>query len=138
MPRRGDGGFLLGLIMKIESQRKYRTYLIVLVYLIMAMMGIRLGYYQHIPKQIGFFYAIALSLILTEICIVDSRIVGKPLSIFSYWLIFWFYHVSVPICIIRARGKFGLVIVVAHFIGLMLVQTIFSFLTRYLVFGRFL
>ena len=129
---------MLDLIMKIESQRRYRTFLIVLVYLIMAMMGIRLGYYQNIPKELGYVYAIALSLVLTQICIVDSRIVGKPLSIFSYWLIFWFYHVSVPICIIRARGKFGLVIVVAHFIGLMLIQAIFSFLTRYLVFSRFL
>ena len=124
--------------MKIESQRRYRTYLIVLVYFIIAMMGIRIGRFQYISRGIGFFYALALALVLTEICILDSRIVGKPLSIFSYWLIFWFYHISVPICIIRARGKFGLILVVAHFIGLMLVQTIFSLLTRYLVFGRFL
>jgi hypothetical protein len=124
--------------MKTKSQRRYRTYLIVLVYLIIAMMGIRLGRYQYISKGIGFFYALALGLVLTEICIVDSRIVGKPLSIFSYWLVFMLYGFAVPICIIRARGKFGLVIVAVHFIGLMLVQTIFSFLTRYLVFGRFL
>ena len=123
--------------MKIESQRRYRTYLIVLVYFIMVMMGIRLGYYQYIPKELSYIYSIALALILTEICIVDSRIVGKPLSLLSYWLIFWAYHISVPICIIRARGKFGLVIVVAHFIGLALVQVIFTLLTRYLAFGVF-
>ena len=124
--------------MKIESQRRYRTFLIVLAYLIMAMMGIRLGYYQYISRGRELVYSLALGLVLTQICIVDSRITGKPLSIFSYWLIFWFYHVSVPICIIRARGKFGLIIVVAHFMGLMLIQAIFSLLTRYLVLGRFL
>jgi hypothetical protein len=124
--------------MKIDGQRRYRTYLIVLVYLIIAMMGIRIGCFQYISRGINFIYSIALALILTEICIVDSKIVGKPLSIFSYWLIFWFYHISVPICIIRARGKFGFVIIAAHLIGLILVQTIFSFLTRFLAFGGFL
>ena len=123
--------------MKIESQKRYRTYLIVLVYFIISMMGIRLGFYQYISKGIDLLYSLALALILTEICIVDSRIVGKPLSIFSYWLIFIFYGYAIPICIIRAHGKFGVVIVAAHLIGLMLVQTMFSFLTRYIVSGRF-
>ncbi|MCP4613305.1 MAG: hypothetical protein GY845_31835 [Planctomycetes bacterium] len=123
--------------MNIESQRRYRTYLIVLVYLIMAMKGIRLGRYQYISIGIEFAYSLALALILTEICIVDSRIVGKPLSIFNYWIVFMFYGYAVPVCIIRARGKFGLVIVVAHFIGLMLIHVISSLLTSYLVFGRF-
>jgi hypothetical protein len=127
----------MGLIMTIESQKRYRTYLIVLVYFIMAMMGIRIGRFQYISRGINFIYSIALVLILTEICIVDSRIVGKPLSIFSYWLVFIFYGYAVPICIIRARGKFGIVIVAAHLIGLMIVQTMFSFLTRYIVSDRF-
>jgi len=121
--------------MKIESQRRYRTYLIVLVYLIMAIMGIRLGFYQYISRGWELVYSLALAPILTEICIVDSRIVGKPLSIFSYWLVFMFYGYAVPICIIRARGKFGLVIVAAHLIGLILVSTVFWIVTSYLVYG---
>jgi hypothetical protein len=121
--------------MKIESQRRYRTYLIVLVYLTMAIMGIRLGYYQYISRGRELVYSLALALFLTEICIVDSRIVGKPLSIFSYWLVFMFYGYAVPICIIRARGKFGLVIVAAHLIGLILVSTISFLTTDFLVYG---
>ena len=121
--------------MKIESQRRYRTYLIVLVYFIIVMMGIRFGFYQYISKGIDLFYSLALALVLTEICIVDSRIVGKPLSIFSYWLVFIFYGYAVPICIIRARGKFGLVIVAAHLIGLTLIFIISALITTYLVHG---
>jgi hypothetical protein len=121
--------------MKIESQRRYRTYLIVLVYFIISMMGIRVGFYQYISKGIDLLYSLALALILTEICIVDSRIVGKPLSIFSYWLIFIFYGYAVPICIIRAHGKFGIVIVAAHLIGLILVYTISFFITDFLAHG---
>ena len=121
--------------MKIESQRRYRTYLIVLAYLILAMKGIRFGYYQYISKEIEFFYSLVLALILTEICIVDCKIVGKPLSIFSYWLVFMLYGYAVPICIIRARGKFGIVIVAVHLIGLILVSTISILITDFLVHG---
>ena len=123
--------------MQIESQRKYRRFLIVLVYLIMAMMGIRFGIYQDISRGRQIIYSIALGLVLTQICIVDSRIVGRPLSIFSYWLIFIFYGVAVPVCIIRARGLSGIGILVAHFVGLMLVQIISSVVTSLLVYGRF-
>jgi hypothetical protein len=122
--------------MKIESQRRYRTYLIVLAYFIIAMMGIRIGRFQNISTGIGFFYALALALVLTEICIVDSRIVGKPLSIFSYWLIFMLYGYAVPICIIRARGKFGFVIVAVHLIGLILVSTTSFLITEFVVYGK--
>ncbi len=128
-------GFLMSLMMKIECQRRYRTYLIVLVYFIMAIKGIRFGYYQYISVGIGYFYSLALALVLTEICIVDSRIVGKPLSIFSYWLVFILYGYAVPICIIRAHGKFGLVIIAAHLIGLILVYVLSSFITTFLVHG---
>lgn len=121
--------------MKIENQKRYRRYLIVLVYFIMAMIGVRLGRYQHISAGIGFFYSLALALVLTKICIIDSRIIGKPLSIFSYWLIFIFYGFAVPICIIWKRGKAGLVIVAAHLIGLTLVYAISFLITDFLVYG---
>ena len=121
--------------MKIESQRRYRTYLIVLVYLIAIIMGIRNGCCDYISKGTDFIYSLALALILTEICIVDSRIVGKPLSIFSYWLVFMFFGYAVPICVIRARGKSGIVIIIAHYIGLILVSGISYFITDLIVHG---
>jgi hypothetical protein len=123
--------------MNIESQRRYRTYLIVFAYLIGAMKGIRYGYFQYIPIELNYFYSIVLALFLTEICIVDSRIVGKPLSIFSYWLVFMLYGIAVPICIIWKRGKFGLVMVTTHLIGLILVHTIFWIVTSLLVYEGF-
>ncbi len=124
--------------MQVKSQRRYRIFLIVLVYFIMAMMGVRLGISSGVmSREREIFYAYTLSLLLTQICIVDSRMVGQPLSIFSYWLIFIFYGIAVPVCIIRARGKAGLVIVGAHFICLMLVKIIFWFITSLIMYGRF-
>jgi len=119
----------------VKGQRRYRTFLIVLAYLIMAMMGIRLGIFQEISLGRNYIYSIALALVLTQICIVDSKIMGSPLPIFSYWLIFIFYGIAVPVCIIRARGRTGLVIVAAHYLGLMLVYIASCFITYLFVYS---
>jgi hypothetical protein len=102
----------------------------------MVVMGIRLGASPDgMPKEREYFYSLMLALVLTHVCIVDSKIIGKPLSIFSYWIVFWLYSIAVPVCIIRKRGWSGLKIVIVHFIGLILTQILSSFITLLLVYG---
>jgi hypothetical protein len=115
-------------VMQIESQKRYRMFLILLVYVVVALIGIRYGIHPEV-RSYDFINAIVLALVFTQLCIVDSKIVGKPLSIFSYWVVFIFYGIAVPICIIRAHGKKGLLIIVAHLFGLLLVLVMSSFIT---------
>ncbi len=122
-------------IMQIKSQKRYRMFLILLVYIFMALIGIRYGIHPEI-RSFDFINAIVLALVFTQLCIVDSKIVGKPLSIFSYWVVFMFYGIAVPICIIRAHGSRGLLIIVAHLFGLLLVLVMSSFITL-LLFEKF-
>ena len=123
--------------MNIESQRRYRTFLLVLVYFIVMMMGIANGASTSgISPGREFLFSLALALVLTQVCIVDRKIVGKPLLISSYWLVFIFYCIAVPICIVRARGLRGLAYVAAHFVGMVLVAIISLFFTM-LLFGQF-
>ena len=121
--------------MRIESQKRYRRFLIFLLYFVCVVIGIRVGVSWFVPIERQYLHSLVFALILTQICIVDSRIVDKPLSIFSYWLVFWLYHISVPICIIRARGVRGLGIVAGHLIGLILVYIIAMIVTSLLVHG---
>jgi hypothetical protein len=121
--------------MNIESQRRYRTFLLLLVYFIVIMMGIASGTsFSVMSREREYLYSFALALVLTQVCIVDSRIAGKPLSIFSYWLVFIFYGIAVPISIVRARGLRGLAHVAAHFVGMAL-TLIISFYVAGLLFG---
>ena len=121
--------------MNIESKRRYRTFLLVLVYFIVMMMGIADGASTYgLPQEREILYSLALALVLTQVCIVDRRIVGKPLLISSYWLVFILYRIAVPICIVRARGLRGLAYVAAHFVGMVLVLNISLFIAG-LVFG---
>ena len=107
-----------------------------LVYFIVMMMGIADGASTYgMPQEREILYSFALALVLTQVCIVDRRIVGKPLLISSYWLVLILYSIAVPICIVRARGLRGLAYVAAHFVGMVLVLTISLFFTM-LLFGK--
>jgi hypothetical protein len=123
-------------IMQIKSQKKYRMFLILLLYVVVALIGIRYGVHPEV-RAYDFINAIVLALVFTQLCIVDSRIAGKPLSIFSYWLVFIFYGIAVPICVVRAHGTKGLLIIIAHLFGLLVVLVMFSFITL-LLFEKFL
>ena len=103
--------------MKIEGQKRYRAFLILMAYLIMVMSGIRNGttYFENTSHE--FLYIMVLALTLTNICIVDGKITGKPLSIFSYWIVFIFYGIAVPVCIIRTHGIKGIPLVLLHSLG---------------------
>lgn len=75
--------------MWIRNLRRYRTFLIVYLYLVGMLLGIRTGYVGELGIE-KFLYAIATGLAVVKICEVDSRIVRKPLPINSSWLIFFF------------------------------------------------
>lgn len=121
----------------IKNQKRYRLFLIFLLYFVCMVIGIRIGVFWFVPIERQQFHSLVFALILTHICIVDSRIVGRPLSIFSYWLVFMLYGIAVPVCIIRARGIRGLGIIVCHLLGLMLVYITAAFITSSLVHGTF-
>ena len=120
--------------MNVESQRRYRTYLLVLAYLIVMMEGIGFGASTSgMTREKGILYSFALGLVLMQVCIVDCRIAGRPLPLSSYWLVFILYGIAVPICIVRARGLRGLGYVAAHCVGMALVL-ILSLLIAIVVF----
>jgi hypothetical protein len=125
-------------IVTIESQKRYRFFLIVLLYFVYAMIGITVGVFGFVPHERELLYRWIFALILTHICIVDCRIVGKPLSIFSYWLVFILYGVAVPVCIVRARGIRGVGIVAVHLVGLVFVHLVVVIVTSLLMHGRML
>jgi len=123
--------------MRIESQKRYRLFLISLLYFVCVVIGIRVGVSWFVPSERQYFHSLIFALILTHICIVDSRIARKPLSIFSYWLVFMLYHIAVPVCMIRARGIRGLGIVAGHILGLVLVYITAMIVTSLLVHGTY-
>jgi len=124
--------------MNIKSQKRYRLFLIVLLYFVSATIGIRIGAFGYVSAEREVLNSLLLALILTHLCIVDRRIVGKPLPTSFYWLVFILYGIAVPVCIIRARGLGGVVVVVIHFVGMLLVYLAAAIVTSLLVNGTML
>ena len=121
--------------MLIESQKRYRLFLIVIVYLIIAIRGLRNGTYLDMSMDREYLFSVIIALTLTHICIVDSKIVGKPLSIFSYWIVFIFCGIAVPVCIVRAHGIKGLGIIIIHLMGFVLIFSLSFYITWLFLYG---
>ena len=63
--------------MQTESQRRYRTFLIVLVYLIVLIYSIGLSSSFEVNQR-DFLYSVVMAFVLTQICIIDGKISGNP------------------------------------------------------------
>ncbi len=125
-------------IMNIESQKRYRLFLIVLLYLVCMTIGIMTGVSGIATSDRRLLQSLILAIILVNICILDSWIVGKPLPRFSYWLVFMLFFVAVPVCIVRARGIKGVGIVFGHLIGIVLAYFVALIVMSFLFHGRML
>ncbi len=122
--------------MQMESQRRYRTFLIVLVYLIVAIYGVGLSYSFEVNQR-DFLYSVIIAFVLTQICIVDGKISGNPLLPNTYWLVLILFPVAVPVLIIRAHGIKGAGILIIHLLGLIFVWIVTLLITNYFLYGTF-
>ena len=109
--------------MNTEIWKKYRLFLIILVYFIVTGgMGLNIYLNSKKPQPHDVLIWFLLAFLLTHISIVDSKIEGKPLPVFSYFFVLILYPIAVPICIIRAHGiRKGIKIIILHLVGLFLV-----------------
>lgn len=120
--------------MTIESLRKIRTFLIVLVYLVTSMFGIRFALPLYMGLR-GYLYNLVIGIIIAYICIIDSQISRKPLPTSTYWLILIFYPISIPICLIRSHRFKGILIFAIHLIGIVLIFSASFAVTNYIFDG---
>ena len=122
--------------MQTESQRRYRTFLIVLVYLIVLIYSIGLSSSFEVNQR-DFLYSVVMAFVLTQICIIDGKISGKPLLPNTYWLVLILYPVAVPVLIIRAHGIKGAGILIVHLLGLIFVSVVTLLIANYFLYGTF-
>jgi hypothetical protein len=78
---------------------------------------------------------LALQIILTTFCIVDSKCRGKPLLHSFYWIIFFSWPVSVPIYWVWTRGLKGIVTGMLFVISLVVVNLVAFVVTGFLAGG---
>jgi hypothetical protein len=109
--------------MQIESLKRYRLFLIVLVYLAVAIYSIGFGISFEVGQR-DLLYSVMIAFLLTQICMVDSRISGKALPPNSFWVVLMFYPIAVPMLIFRVHGFKGIGVLMIHIIAYLLVGII--------------
>lgn len=107
--------------MSFERLKKYRKFLVILFYFVIAVVGFDAYFNSEQIQPHNFILSFFVAALLTNLCVIDSKIVGKPLPFFSYFFVFILFYIATPICIIRAHGfKKGIKIILFHLVGLFL------------------
>ncbi len=120
--------------MNIESLKRYRTFLIVYVYIIVAIYGTRAA----LPIDMGlrgYLFGLVISFAVAYICIIDSHITRKSLPMPIFWFILAFFPASVLFYFTIAHGLKGLMFCAFHFIGIILIFSASFNITYYLVYS---
>ncbi|MHC4702779.1 MAG: hypothetical protein ACYTFQ_19625, partial [Planctomycetota bacterium] len=82
--------------MTTRALQRHRTLVIAFIYFVSASWAARRAIFEDLqPADIA--VATAFNVTMTTFCIVDSKCRGKPLLHSFYWIIFFSWHVSVPI-----------------------------------------
>jgi hypothetical protein len=79
--------------------------------------------------------SLAMSVVMVQFCIVDSRCRGKPLLHSFYWIIFFSWPLSVPVYWLWTRGIRGIIWAALFAISLEAVYIAVLVATGYLVWG---
>lgn len=60
------------------------------------------------------FFSVGLSVLATQFCMIDSKLVGKPLPWSMQWLVYFTWPLFVPIYLVWTRGWRKLHVVVLY------------------------
>lgn len=83
------------------------SWLFFLIYLLLS--------YQFDAVETAWLSGIFWGLLLTMWCREDAIIAGRPLPTLSLWIVFLFWPIAVPLCVIRIYGVlYGLLLVFLH------------------------
>ena len=116
-------------------QKKLRRVLGLSLYALAAAWGL----FPVVHPEHGVLYLLLIagfSSTITYWCIVDARVIGRPILFSFYWLIFFFWPIAVPIYLIWARRLRGLGFALLHYAGLCGVCLIVFNAAGYLTYGN--
>ena len=117
-----------------DHRKSVRFLLLLGFYLLAAIAGI-MGTGQLRSGVVHFLFSIMAASVATYWCVLDARILGRPIVQSVHWIMFFTWPLAVPIYLIRSRGLRGLGMVVLHGIGFVVVAVVAYHTAGYLVYG---
>ncbi|MBI4600715.1 MAG: hypothetical protein HY721_02030 [Planctomycetes bacterium] len=110
-----------------------RFVLVGILYLLAAVMGVRGAIFREL-QPIDLLLRLTLGVVVTMACVADARSLGKGIVLSAQWLILLTWPVSVPSCLIWARGAKDVWLTLVHGTLLIVLCTTSYVVTRSLTF----
>lgn len=117
------------------GRKRLRRIMLVGLYLLAATWGAM----QAVPLRNGLvflLFSFLIASVATYLCVLDARILGRPIVQSVHWIMFVTWPIAVPIYLIYSRRLWGLALAVLHAIGLLMVATLAFHLAGYLAYGN--
>ena len=118
----------------IADRRKLRGIVLLNFYLLAAANGATQAF-QPRGGMVGVVFAIMAASLATYGCVVDARIIGRPIVQSVHWIMFFTWPLAVPIYFIYSRRLRGVVLLILHGVGLVAVSNAAFYLAWYLAYG---
>jgi hypothetical protein len=122
----------------VRVRLRLRGIILLSFYLVVAANGAMQAFPLRGPG-LGILLTVMAASLATYGCIVDSRLVGRPIVQSVHWIMFFTWPLAVPIYLIYSRGFLrGVGLFLLHGIGLIAACNAAFYLIWYLTYGRFL
>ncbi|MHC4970712.1 MAG: hypothetical protein ACYTG3_00085 [Planctomycetota bacterium] len=102
--------------MDARSLRRFRLGFLLIAYVLFALRGARDATLPE-PCLSDLAMAFLAAIAVTKACVMDSRLVGKPLPRAARWVMFFTWPLAVPVYLVWSRGWVGLAWIAAHLVA---------------------
>jgi hypothetical protein len=100
--------------MDSTTLRRFRLGFVLIAYAVFVLQGFRNAVGAE-PSLSGLAIAVLAAVAVTKACIMDSRLIGKPLPRAARWITFFLWPLAVPVYLLWSRGWMGLAWIFVHF-----------------------
>lgn len=117
-----------------EKLQRYRSFLLICIYFLFALVSVRGALFEGIQLT-DLAISFAISAVMVKFCAVDSKCRGKTLLLSFHWIIFFTWPISVPIYLLCSRDIKGIGWALLNVVLLFLMFSVIFIVTRCLAWG---
>ena len=118
-----------------KKLRRYRNFLIICIYFLFSLCGVRRALFEGIQFA-DLAISFALSAAMVKFCAIDSKCRGETLLLSFHWIIFFTWPFPVPVYLLWTRGVKGVGWAVLNIILLIVIYSVAFSVTGYLAWGE--
>ena len=116
------------------AQRRIRAHMLILLFLVSILWGLHSALTWQ-SEEVRLALSLLTAFVVTQCCIADSKVVGKPILLSFQWLMFLFWGISAPLYLVWTRRLRGIGLAIGYGLLLLILFYLTFFATAALAYG---